>query len=222
MGTIKKGILGGFNGKVGTVVGAKWKQTAYMRSLAQNVKNPRTPAQVKHRAKFKMTLEYLRPLAPLIRIGWKHYATKKQTAFNSAMQYFMKNVIGKYWVWDLEADPNKFLISRGTLTPAEQTTTTIGHNPGVTSFYVVWGNNSAVGNASADDIALVALVNKDKRTAIISYNDKKRNSGSVRFTIPKDWVDDTVYPYVGFVSADGKRVSNSVYLGLRKIPENTL
>ena len=31
MGTIKKGILGGFSGKVGTVVGASWKGISYMR-----------------------------------------------------------------------------------------------------------------------------------------------------------------------------------------------
>lgn len=46
MGTIKKGILGGFSGKVGTVVGSSWKGIAYMRSLPQNMKNPRTEGQV--------------------------------------------------------------------------------------------------------------------------------------------------------------------------------
>jgi hypothetical protein len=32
MGTIKQGILGGFSGKVGTVIGASWKGINYMRS----------------------------------------------------------------------------------------------------------------------------------------------------------------------------------------------
>lgn len=39
MGTIKQGILGGFSGKVGTVVGGTWKGISYMRSIAQNIKN---------------------------------------------------------------------------------------------------------------------------------------------------------------------------------------
>lgn len=34
MGTIKQGILGGFSGKVGTVVGSTWKSVHYMRALA--------------------------------------------------------------------------------------------------------------------------------------------------------------------------------------------
>lgn len=42
MGTIKQGILGGFSGKVGTVIGSSWKGISYMRSRAQSVKNPRT------------------------------------------------------------------------------------------------------------------------------------------------------------------------------------
>ena len=49
MGTIKQGILGGFNGKVGTVVGASWKGISYMRGIAQSVRNPKTEAQVKQR-----------------------------------------------------------------------------------------------------------------------------------------------------------------------------
>ena len=53
MGKIKQGILGGFKGKVGTVIGASWNGIAYMRGLAQSVKNPQTEAQLKQRSFFK-------------------------------------------------------------------------------------------------------------------------------------------------------------------------
>ena len=46
MGKIKQGILGGFKGKVGTVIGASWNGIAYMRGLAQSVKNPKTEEQL--------------------------------------------------------------------------------------------------------------------------------------------------------------------------------
>jgi hypothetical protein len=51
MGTIKQCILGGFSGKVGTVIGASWKGINYMRSIPQHVKNPRTAGQVSRRSK---------------------------------------------------------------------------------------------------------------------------------------------------------------------------
>ena len=53
MGKIKQGILGGFKGKVGTVIGASWNGIAYMRGLAQSVKNPKTAAQLQQRAFFR-------------------------------------------------------------------------------------------------------------------------------------------------------------------------
>ena len=49
MGKIRQGILGGFNGTVGTVVGGSWKGMAYMRGKAQSVKNPRTEKQMAQR-----------------------------------------------------------------------------------------------------------------------------------------------------------------------------
>ena len=54
MGTIKQGILGGFNFKVGTVIGSSWKGQAYMRGRAQHVKDPRTAGQVYQREALKI------------------------------------------------------------------------------------------------------------------------------------------------------------------------
>jgi hypothetical protein len=62
MGHIKKGILGGFSGTIGNVVGANWKGIAYMRTRPQKIKNPRTPAQVEHRRKFAYVVNFLKPL----------------------------------------------------------------------------------------------------------------------------------------------------------------
>ena len=53
MGKIKQGILGGFKGKVGTVIGASWNGIAYMKGKPQSVRNPRTDAQLQQREFFK-------------------------------------------------------------------------------------------------------------------------------------------------------------------------
>ena len=57
MGKIKQGILGGFKGKVGTVIGSSWNGIAYMRGLAQSVKNPKTAAQTTQRGFFREVLD---------------------------------------------------------------------------------------------------------------------------------------------------------------------
>lgn len=92
MGTIKQGILGGFSGKVGSVIGGSWKGISYMRSQAQSVKNPQTTGQVNQRTKFAIALAFLKPITEAIRVGFKLYA-QKQTAFNAAMSYTLANAI---------------------------------------------------------------------------------------------------------------------------------
>ena len=42
MGKISQGILGGFSGKVGNVVGGNWKGIDYMRVRPASVANPQT------------------------------------------------------------------------------------------------------------------------------------------------------------------------------------
>ena len=52
MGKIKQGILGGFKGKVGTVIGSSWNGIAYMKGRPQSQKDPKTEAQQKQRSLF--------------------------------------------------------------------------------------------------------------------------------------------------------------------------
>ena len=77
MGKIKQGILGGFRGTVGTVVGSSWNGIAYMKGKPQSVRNPRSDAQVQQREFFKevqalvtqLTDEQLASLFPSVTRG---------------------------------------------------------------------------------------------------------------------------------------------------------
>ncbi len=84
MGKIKQGILGGFNGKVGTVVGSSWKGITYMRGQAQHVKNPRTAGQVYQRNAMKAIALALRPIAPTLGITFAKSAGK-MSGYNKAV-----------------------------------------------------------------------------------------------------------------------------------------
>ena len=77
MGKIKQGILGGFKGKVGTVIGASWNGIAYMKGLPQLQKDPKTAAQMAQRNYFteiqrlvsQLTTEQLASLYPSVTSG---------------------------------------------------------------------------------------------------------------------------------------------------------
>src|SRR5574344_878183 len=162
MGTIKQGILGGFSGKVVTVVGGSWKGISYMRGRAQSVKNPRTEAQMEQRSKFALTLSFLKPITSYLRVGYKTYANK-QTEFNAALSYLCLNAItGTYPNYAL--DFSLALVSRGNLTPAANASAAIAG--GVLTF--TWIDNSGEGNALTTDLAMPLAFNKDKGEAVFS------------------------------------------------------
>ena len=207
MGTIKQGILGGFSGKVGTVIGSSWKGISYMRGRAQNVKNPRTEGQMEQRSKFSLTLEFLKPITAYIRTGYKMYANK-QTAFNAAMSYIVKNAVSGIYP-NYMLDFSQVLVSRGTLTQPLNANATM--SAGKVS--VSWTDNSGQGDAQPIDVAMPLAFNTDKGEAVFSTNSATRADQLAELTFPVDWVGDTVEIYIGFISADGINVANSLYLG---------
>ena len=92
MGIINQGILGGFSGKVGPIVGFRWKSNYYIRARAAKVSNPRTPKQQEQRGKFATAFSFLKAIKPFIRIGYKEF-TQDKSAFNSAMSYTLKRAV---------------------------------------------------------------------------------------------------------------------------------
>ena len=209
MGTIKQGILGGFSGKVGTVIGSSWKGISYMRGQAQHVKNPRSAGQVNQRTKFALVLSFLQPVVPYIRVGYKSQAAK-QTEFNAAFSYTIKNAVtGSYPSYAL--DFTKIVVSKGGLTQVTGATATWDNNRNEVK--IDWTDNSGVGNALATDKAMPFIYNKAKGETIYDTAGATRATHTQSLTVPNDWEGDKVEVYLGMVSEDGKEVADSIYLG---------
>ncbi len=66
-----EGFLGGFNGKLGPVVGYRWKGIWCMRSQSRVVNNPRTAAQQEHRALFKAEVQLAGRMRWALNLGFK-------------------------------------------------------------------------------------------------------------------------------------------------------
>ena len=83
MGTIKRGILGGFKNKVGSVIGSSWKGIDTMRSMPLSVANPNTAKQKTVRSNFKTLVAAASSVnATLIRPYWSRFA-KQMTGANA-------------------------------------------------------------------------------------------------------------------------------------------
>lgn len=206
MGRIKQGILGGFSGRVGTVVGSNWKSVHYMRALAVNVKDSNTEKQQCQRNKFLMALNFLKTITPFVRTGYQNY-TQDQSAFNAAMSYVLKNAV-KGCGANTSIDYNKVLVARGSLTTAKDATVTVAGNKAS----YVWTDNSGAGDAKATDNALLLAYNKNKGEAVYTTSSATRAQAKAELVLPTDWSDDALALYLSFCSTDSRDVANSVCL----------
>jgi len=208
MGKISQGVLGGFSGKVGNVVGGSWKGIDYMRIMPASVANPRTPGQVDQRSKFSTVLRFLQPITDFLRVGFKLHA-KKMTQFNNAMSFNLLNAItGAYPNHTIDY-PNA-LVSRGNLTGALNPAVT-SPSPGSVDFN--WDNNSGSGNAEGTDKSLLVIYNPAKDQSVYETEGASRNTTSDSLTVPSEYSGDTVEAFIGFISENGRSVANSIYIG---------
>lgn len=206
MGEIKRGILGGFSGKVGTVVGSTWKDVSYMRALAISVSNPRTPKQQTQRGKFAMSMAFLRAIIPYVRVGYHPYA-KGRTAFNAAMSYILRHAIAGS-APQLAVDYERVLVARGTLMPVFNASVVLTDG----KLTLTWKDNSKMGDALSTDQAMPLVYNKERSEAYYDLEAATRADGTFQLTLPDGWDDEALAVYLAFRSEDGNRVTNSICL----------
>ncbi|QZE15279.1 hypothetical protein K4L44_05450 [Halosquirtibacter laminarini] len=112
MGTINKGILGGFSGKVGSVIGSSWKGIQVMRSLPTASKRKKSSKSIEHQAHFKKVIDVISKGGVIFKQGFAPMA-KGQTAFNAAFSRNFSVFSMKSGKLDIAYD--KFALSNGSL-----------------------------------------------------------------------------------------------------------
>lgn len=208
MGTFKKGILGGFRGKVGSVVGSRWRGKYVMRSVPEFDDRPPSEAQVKVRAKFGLVAHFLNPLKPIV---GKYFGKKQKdkSPFNLATSYHLKKAVievGNEFVIDYPM----VLISKGDLSGLQSPVLTA---PSANMLQLDFTDNTGQGFAKADDQLLVVLyvANLDEYQLLTPAG--KREETAVNLPIPQYWSGQEITAWATFVDAEGKRAATSSYLG---------
>jgi hypothetical protein len=207
MGTFKQGILGSFSGKVGTVIGTKWRGISVMRGLPTGRKRKPNQAQLEQQAKFSLMIKFLQPLSSLVS---QTYDTSpaEMTGINKAFSDNIRNAIsGAYPAFTV--DFTKVILSKGILPDAG--------SPAVASTVAgklafTWVDNTGTGDALATDMAFVAVFNEALNRWIFRQNTAARNAGTYTLDVPA-FSGKPVQTYIGFISADGSSVSTSLYTG---------
>lgn len=210
MGVIKQGILGGFQNKVGAVIGSNWKGIATMRSRPISVANPRTGKQVAVRSEFSTLVKMASTLnATLIRPYWSRFAQKK-TGANA----FISANYGKL-AGDITHIPDRMILSQGKLDGLAD----YAVNYAGADFLLSWTPATlGVYGAATDKVSIFALLGVSDETGRNSVEfkylgDTTRSTGA--FNVDPGDLGPEISEAVGvrFVACvsrlDGTMVSNS-------------
>jgi len=207
MGTISKGILGGFSGKVGTVVGANWRGKDVMRSLPKKSSRTATEDQLIQRQKFGLVTKFLAPVAPLTR-AWYGQPAGYKSKRNLAVSYHIKEAIAGTYP-DFTMDFPKVIITKGELAGIDDPTAVPEAGAVIAT---TWADNSDQANAKPTDILVAVVYNVDKGQFVYQQT-AVRSAVGFDMALPANWTGDVAHCWLSFASADGKLQANSVYMG---------
>ena len=207
MATFENGILGGFRGKVGTVVGILQGDQYHMRSLPRKRKK-RTPGELSNEDKFAIVQAHLKPVKDLVRAGFKNYYTKTG-GIRGAVSYTRKIAVvtddaGSY------IDPALFRISGGELAGAVDPTVTL-QNGNLLSFK--WDVSGVTQFDGSDQMLVLVYDAGNLRAVTRIFDGAFRHAGEMSIALPAVFQGTEVDIYIGFVAADRSGQSDSQYLG---------
>jgi len=206
MATLKNGILSGFSGKVGNVVGYQVGENFYIRSLPKARKNFTEKERI-NQAKFKLVQNYLHPFADVLKAGFKNYYTKTG-GFRAALAYTRKEVLkgddAHFFI-----DPAALKISGGLLEQAV--------NPEVVfsdqEVLISWDTTQINSKNEADQLMLLIYDAENFNALTKVFNGAFRKDGNLKVKLKDDMQSVKLDIYIGFVAADRSAQSDSQYLG---------
>jgi len=205
MGVIKQGILGGFQGAVGSVVGSSWKGINVMKAKPVSVANPRTAGQIAQRTLMTNCVAFAQAiLASAIKPLWDRFASK-MSGYNDWVSANIAQFINP-----TPALPEQLVFSRGKMDATFIDSVVADNSLG--TIVVNWTNDAGSGLKLATDEAYAMAFNQQNGDIYPVVSNRTRNQGSATITANADMqVGNTVHVYLAFRRADGTVVSNNSY-----------
>lgn len=203
---------GEYTGKVGTAVLSPWKNIMTMRSLPRRRKKPKSTKLVRQNDLFKMVTEFLYGALPAISIGYQQTKKASMTKVNAATSYHLLHAVVQgpadpaidmakiklskpiwltqpAWKTSIVAEPNRIIRVSWQLNPFPHKSTRLD-DQAVMAIYDDQIKKFYVRNESVDREALTCTIRTNPCTEGHDY-----------------------FCYLFMVSADGKLVSPTQYLG---------
>ena len=199
MAKIEMGILGGFSGRVGTVVGYYRRGGWYVRAYQPNIRDRRSAAQLQQRSRFKAMIMASSQLLGAIRLGLRERA---QRAGLTEGNVFLQ--LNKQHFTDVAVDYAGLQLSTGTMPQAAYR----GYRLVDGVLEVDFERNSRMRGAKVQVVAY-----DGERCAVAEA--VSASLGHVRMALPDGWDAAATHVYAFTVGADGC-CSRTAYLSINQ------
>lgn len=212
------GGLGEFRGRVGQTVVYRWRHLKIGRSSPGKSKKQPSERQRKQRSRLGLISRYLSKFVFVIRAG---YPSKRMlmTPMNAAVkQNFHTAITGVFPNFKIE--DSLIQLSKGTLDHVYRPTVTISENGDIA---VDWINSvrQKMGVEDHDKVHFVFYSDVLRRRQLIYWSHLAlRSDGHADLPDTVTYLKGPVHTWMFLVSEDGKRASNSRYLGVFNFQRN--
>lgn len=211
MGKLYQGIDVPFSGKVGDVVGYRWKQRACIRAYRHQINYPDTESQQQQRNWFVSMVRFASQATQALRLGFGQLAD--QANMTEGNYFILKNKQHFHrGEGSVIIDYNKLQIAAGTAADVYFRSPRFEQNE---TIVIDFEKNGLSLRASADDDVYVYVyapsIGEGKLSAAAKRRDKQ-----LRMRLPETWAGREVQVY-GFVVDREGRPSNSTYIGVGRV-----
>ena len=208
MARFNKGILGGFSGTVGTVVGANWRGMDVMRSRPKKSGSTPTAQQLLQREKFALAIKFQNSLRTMQKRLYGDNSGVKSRVNLAAAQILREVVTDVNGEVVLQME--KVQITKGDLTGFQDLAVTSAAG-GMLNF--TWTDNSSQMMAKDTDIFSCAVYREEVGDFYVQEGPEMRTTAAASVALPADWTGATVHVYAFFQNETQDQACNSVYLG---------
>ena len=205
------GILDGYRGSIGPVIGYQWRGKWCLRARPRRVRNPRSEAQQEHRMVFRDMVRLASHMLPALRMGLYEAAVEEHMTEGNLFVKMNKELFAPRGV-DYEA----LAVSAGPVAPVAFVGAAVDDR-GV--FCGEFEKNPLGLRASGDDQVYVYAYCPSERRGVLSAGVARRRR-RVAMALPDGWADLEVHFYA-FVRDDRNRASETAHIVLDEGDEAT-
>jgi hypothetical protein len=208
MAILSGGIFGSLQGRIGPLVFYFQNGKNIVRRRPHRKKANAHPNLLAQRAKFSLCTRFLKPLRALLNQTYRTRGSRTQ-GYYKAFSYTIRNALSGSFP-NFSIDYSRVGLSQGNL---PNPITAACTSPVACKLAWRWSRKCEMALASTNDKAFVAVYCESLGQWIYNQDAASRNAGNVVLDASL-FGGQPVHTWIGFVSADGKLVSESIYTGV--------